>query len=397
MARKNDCIYERGSSYQVKVPYYTEDEKTHERKRTFYCKTFQFKNYGTKQKALEMAKKHRDEIKVKIANNLIVKDKNMTLGEVYQIYKDSMQLSLETMRKYDSIYRVHILPYIDENKKFKDITFRDIQKTLNEMAMVLDNNSIGKALTLWKRLYKYAIFSDIVMKDETMKVSKPKSQKVVVKKDMTTTFEDIQNAIDNIERSVKNERNRYLFKTATIIIAYSGLRPAECFALEKSSIDFINNRIIVKSKIGSSKTERYTITKPKTEDSFRSVPFDETLAPVLKELIKNANSDYLFIKENGKFINGSEYSALNCRLSKKSFRAYTMRHQFITDLIYSGVDLPTIQNLAGHKNPTMTLAYARSNEEKKESAIKNRVFARKKEEIDIENALSVPKTVPKIN
>ena len=378
MARNNECIYDRGSSLQAKIPYNAIDEKTGETKRTFVSKSFKIKNYGTKQKTLEVAKKYRDEMKVKIANKMIIKEKDQTLDDVYNIYKESMQLSLETMRKYDSLYRVHILSCIDKNKKFKDITFKDIQKSLNKMTTELDQNGIGKAFTLWKRLYKYAIFSDIVMKDETMKITVPKSEKVIVKKDMTTTIEDIEDIIEKIPYYVKNERKAYLYIKAVMIIAYTGIRPAECFALEKSSIDFKNRKIIIKSKIGSSSKERWTITKPKTEESYRDVIMPEILVLPLTDLINNAETDYLFIKDDGKYINGSEFSDSMNRISKGKFRAYTMRHQFITDLITSGTDLSTVQYLAGHKNPNMTLAYARSSEEKQFQAVQNRVFARRK-------------------
>ena len=63
MAKNNECIEERESSYRVKL-IYRDDEGN----KISYSQSFSFKKYGTKQKALEYAKKHRDEIKVKIVS-----------------------------------------------------------------------------------------------------------------------------------------------------------------------------------------------------------------------------------------------------------------------------------------------------------------------------------------
>lgn len=372
MVKNNECIYERKDSFQVKILYYNEDGK-----RTSYSKSFPIKKYGTKAKALEMARKHRDEIRVKIANDQVVKEKNYTLEEVYNEYSEIHQCSCETRRKYDWIYREYILPNISKETKFKDIKFKDIQKTLNSMVQDVANDSISRCFTLWKRMYKFAISSDIVVRDETYKVDVPKSEKVIEKREMTTTFDDVQNMIDLISQKVKNKRNAYLLVKAITIINYTGMRPAECFALEKSSIDFEHNKIYIKQKIGSTSTERFTITKTKTEKSQRPIPIPKELILPLKDLIENAEGEYLFIKDNGKFMTGNDLSNIDSKLSKNTFRAYSMRHQFITDGINSGTDLRTLQELAGHQNSSMTLSYARSSDQLKEEALEKRVFSRK--------------------
>ena len=388
MAKNIECIEERKDSYRVHIPYYDESGA-----RKFYSKSFSIRKYGDKKKALEMAKKHRDEIRVKIANDSIVKEKNYSLDDVYKKYYETKQESCETKRKYDWIYRDYIITNVDKNKKFKDIRFNEIQKTLNSMIQDVANDSISRCFTLWKRLYKFAISSDIVMKDETYKVDVPKSEKVIVKKDMTTTYEDIQENIDKIALTTKNKRNAYLYTKATLIMAYTGMRPAEVFALEKSSIDFENNLIHIRQKVGSTSTERFTITKPKTEGSYRDIDIPSELILPLHDLIDNSEHELLFMKDNGKIMNGNEFSSKNHSVSKGKFRAYTMRHQFITDGLQSGTDMRTIQEYVGHQNPSMTLSYARSNQDLQHKALQNRRFNRKSPK----NEDSVPKTVPKID
>ena len=62
------------------------------------------------------------------------------------------------------------------------------------------------------------------------------------------------------------------------------------------------------------------------------------------------------------------------RVSDGSFRAYTLRHQFTTDMLQQNVDIRTIMELMGHTESTMTLYYARSNDQKKREAVENRVI-----------------------
>jgi integrase len=48
---------------------------------------------------------------------------------------------------------------------------------------------------------------------------------------------------------------------------------------------------------------------------------------------------------------------------------HDLRHTFASRLVMSGVDLPTVKDLMGHKNITMTLRYAHLSSEHKRSAV----------------------------
>ena len=51
---------------------------------------------------------------------------------------------------------------------------------------------------------------------------------------------------------------------------------------------------------------------------------------------------------------------------------YQLRHQFSTDLITNHVDVRTVMELMGHNNTNMTVEYARSSDDLKAEALKNR-------------------------
>src|SRR5262245_66534370 len=53
----------------------------------------------------------------------------------------------------------------------------------------------------------------------------------------------------------------------------------------------------------------------------------------------------------------------------EDFTFHDLRHTFTSRLVMSGVDLPTVKDLLGHKNITMTLRYSHLSSEHKRSAV----------------------------
>lgn len=369
MARNSECIYDRGTSWQVKIPYF---DKTG--KRTFYTESFNFKRYGSKELALKYAKKDRDEARIRIANDMVIKEKRASLEEIYKKAFDLHQVSLSTRRKDDSNFYNHIANVMDISRDFKTIRFSDIQEQLNSMITTCSQDMIKRALYIWRTCYKFAIADDYVIKDETLKVVVPKSELVIKKKDQTTSYSEVIKAIDLVEKKTQDPRNRMLYINAIWLILYMGMRPSECFALEVNAVDVENRKIKIYQRIGSSTTERYTIVKVKTDSSIRSIDYPMELDFVIKELVDNAIDGYLFMRKDGKLLNGDIFSDRLNKATGGTFRAYPMRHQLTTDLITQGTDLRTIMELMGHSEATMTLYYARSNEQRKKDAINNRII-----------------------
>ena len=56
-------------------------------------------------------------------------------------------------------------------------------------------------------------------------------------------------------------------------------------------------------------------------------------------------------------------------LDPKQVLKHTLRHTAITHLVQSGVDLPTVQRISGHKTLSMVARYAHQNGEHIQSAM----------------------------
>ena len=368
MSYRNECIDEVKSGYRVRIGYYDDLGI-----RRFYSKSFAIKKYGTKQRALEYARKHRDEIKVKLANGLIVKEKHYSLDQIYMEQMSIYNTTLATKKKVEGTYNKYIRNYIGGDRDFSTIKFDDIQRCLNNMVSIAKDDTIQRALAIWKRLYRYAVAKDIVAKDETYNVSAPKSDIITIKKSMEISDEDFNRAIEMLDNGIKNKRESILVQGALIIMRYTGMRPSEVLGLEKKNIDFDFMSIYVCQRVGTTSKEENVITHAKTEDSIRYIPMVEQLVPVFKKLFELSKGDLIFTKNNGTLMNGTYLSDV-CRIHTKGLlRPYMLRHQFSTDLLVGGTDVRTIQELMGHRSSTMTIGYARSNDKLKREAIESKL------------------------
>ncbi len=367
MAKISEYIEERKDSYRVHIPY--NDELGIRR---FYSKSFSIKKFGTKPAALKAARKHRDEIKFKLANKQIIKLKHYTLEEVFNGMMSIYTVTIATKDKVQGTYNKYIKSFIGGNRDFTSIKFDDIQKCLNNMVSTAKDDTIQRTFSIWKRMYHYAVAKDIIAKDETYNVTLPKSDIITIKKPMKTSFDELTAVLKLIDTKIENRRDSVLMQAALLIMYFTGMRPAEVMALDKRNIDLDCMSIYVCQSVGSTSTEANTIKKTKNENSIRHIPIDPRLIPVLDKLYTMSSEGLLFIRDNGELMNGNFLSSACQRLTKNQFRPYTLRHQFSTDLLTNGNDIRTIQEMMGHASSTMTIGYARSNDELKRQALLNR-------------------------
>lgn len=342
-------------TYRVVIPYYIGQE------RKFFKQSFNSKKYGSKKLALDQAKEFRDKARLRLNIEGFVDIQTFTLDDVFALKSELFPRSKETERK-DRIYYNKYLMRLG-NKPIDKISAADIQLTLNEMIETCADDTIEKVYQLWKKIYKTAILKDAVTIDQTIKVTKPKGEKIVKKREMSVGEADFNQVY---EKLINGNHDEQLIGYAIKIMYHTGMRPNEVFALDTRNIDRTNKTITVCQSIGSTKNEKTTIRKTKNINSIRTIPYAEVLEPIFDMF-----DGFMFVRSNGKYFNGN-YVAYKLNRIKKGFRAYTIRHQFATDLLSKGVDMRTIQDLMGHKDSSTTLGYARTDENKMREAVKKR-------------------------
>ena len=164
-----------------------------------------------------------------------------------------------------------------------------------------------------------------------------------------------------IEQAVLNSKKDKLF--GILLCLYSGLRIGELIALQWSDIDFAKGTLTVSKSCHDGKNG-LIIDEPKTATSRRTIPLPKQLMPLVKMLKKRSDSDFV-VSSHGKPLSVRSYQRSFELLLKKldiPHRGFhSLRHTFATRAIECGMDVKTLSEILGHKNPTVTLnRYAHS-------------------------------------
>lgn len=152
-------------------------------------------------------------------------------------------------------------------------------------------------------------------------------------------------SIEEVQGMISKTTN--LKHKAIICLMYScALRVSEVVNLKLKDIDSLNNKINIRN--GKGKVDRITM-------------LDKSLLEMLRQYYTEYKvKEYLF--EGAK---GEQYSVKSVQniIKKaslsfgKNISSHSMRHSCLTQLIKNGVDLRSVQKLAGHKNINTTANY----------------------------------------
>ena len=362
----------RGILYEVSFKY--KDAQGH---RNAFSRSFPSWEYSSPAAALKAACACRDEARAQMLTGSLPTRDRTTVSQAFDLAMDLDNLAPETLRQYKIIFGECIEPSLGSTPIGK-LTTADIRKNMAANAKTKTRNTLRKLLILWRKIVAAALDADLIQKDIARTVKTPEAE-VATKKIpavMSCTLDDVLGAIAQYGTSNdKDDFNRRIMSGALTVTAVLGLRPAEAFAIEKTDIDLKHNTIRIGKRVGAGEDGSGRIVRPKTDQSERTLPFPVSLRPLLCELMDLQDSRYLFARWDGSLWDArsrSGYIKRACQKAGITFNAYQLRHQFSTDLVTAGVDLRTVQDLMGHASGSMTLGYARSNEDLMRKALEAR-------------------------
>lgn len=375
MAKKKSTIPQYGTVIRGGVQYF--------RTRVTDADGKQVSLYATTREEL-----YRKEIEARqqIAD-IIFRRKNPTVAEYCEkwLYIKSAKISRGTLQGYTNAINNYIVKPLGE-MYMSDVTADDIKLAMVPLSK--KSQSYYSTVNMLMKCIFYSAERNKLLDYNPSAGICAKGGKSARKKDALTD-EQVQVLLDTV-----NGLPPYVF---VMIGLYAGLRREEILALQWDCVflDVPTPYISVQRAWRTEHNRPVISTVLKTKAAKRDIPIPQCLVDCLQEAKTTSNSDYVIADSNGqplsysqfhrvwqyvvvrstkertyyKYVNGQSIKytvtpALGMKQKNNPKIRYTLdfdvtphllRHTYITNLLYAGVDPKTVQYLAGHENSKTTM------------------------------------------
>lgn len=232
-----------------------------------------------------------------------------------------------------------------------------------EEIYALGQESLNKYYNLINGIFKYAVDMRILKNNPNQSVPKPKTKKHEIKKRQFYDPEELKSfirAIDTLDQPI--------YQLIFYLPVMCGLRKAEVLGLSKNDIDLVNQKINLTTSCEYVKGKK-VYTDLKTKSSNRSIFYPQILHELLKDVLENCETEYLFEGITEDQIDDK----LEQIIKKNDLRRLTfhkLRHSHATFLLANGADIETVRNRLGHSDISTTNIYVHALEKNDKKASK---------------------------
>ena len=266
-----------------------------------------------------------------------------------------------TFARYEQLIRTHIAPKIGKNE-MDDVTPLLLQSFTAKLLSGgnektgggLSAGTVNAIISVLQNSLRTAHLYGYVKEYTADKIRRPKRHERCI--ECFTLSEQ-----KKIEGAVLTDKKTKLF--GIVLCLYTGLRIGELMALKWGDMDLRQGFLTVSRSCHDS-SEGTVFDEPKTETSRRIIPLPKQLLPKLKSIKKNSTSDFVVSAGEGtvsvrSYQRSFELLLKRLHIAHRGF--HSLRHTFATRALECGMDVKTLSEILGHKNPTITLnRYAHS-------------------------------------
>lgn len=311
----------------------------------------QGKKHREKAGSKEAARKLYQERKTRVLRNEklpeLVARKVLTVKDMVERYRPSWEAKKSA--RDDDRYAAYWIEAIG-NLAANEVRPSDIEAWRSHRIKVdkVTGATCNRACAFLRRIFNLAIRDEIL--DGTNPVAKIRfvRENNQIVRYLTEDEEAALRAVCSPENWLKIE-----------VAFLSGLRQMEQLRLRRDDLDFRARVVTVReSKHGEA----------------RRVPMSDRLAELFRQQLDSHTSDWVFpgSEEGTHFTASGATHALKRAMKQagvKNFRWHDLRHSFCSRLAMAGCSLVTIQQLAGHKQITVTQRYAHLSPEHNRAAM----------------------------
>lgn len=266
-----------------------------------------------------------------------------------------------TLVGFESTIRLHLLPGLRNLRldKISTMTLENLFKSLM-VEKGLSAASVHKIHALLSHSFNLAMRFGYVASNPAQNVKLPKISR------------ERQQVLSTGQISALLEKARELSHVSLlrwVLALRYGLRQGECLALMWSDFDLDNQMLNITKTVKHHSGSGFLITKPKSQNSVRTLPLDRETLTLASWAKAEATSDSIvFSDSNGSYLSArTDYSSWRNLLKACNIpqvKLHAARHSAATSLLAAGVDIRTIQLILGHSTPAFTMAtYLHPNQE----------------------------------
>lgn len=289
---------------------------------------------------------------------------------IYDVLLESFDLLVvrqKTRKNHLSLFNT----YIKDHILVSNFTESFAYSKLNAMVETCNDDTISRVFNILNRIDRVCLINHYYDRSVMMSVVCPKTHIIAHRQFKEPITKQQLDQIISACESLKNEHRRKQFPLILEFLYLTGCRPCEVWCLTWEDVS--RNYISINKEVGSDNSHTDIVRPTKTALSNRLLP----ITPQMRTLLKKAEngSALIFPQEDGSMYDTDLIGRHFKKIANSvgiDFNMYDLRHRFATDLTLNKVDDRTKMELMGHKNISMTLDYARSNDNAKKQALIDR-------------------------